>query len=240
MRCITRPLLSWFLTTTDINGLWGDGSMHVLSTEQASRVLLSGSGNALHSSAASSAADAASFACGPRRWTHLLDVGAGDGNVTSQLAPLVEHVTATEVSAFMIRRLQARGFRAIATDTLDCAAIDEAASFAPCRQSAPPPSSASTLARNAAASTPISISSFSRSSCAALAPATSVDHASGTFDLIACLNVLDRCTLPLTLMRQLHRRLDDSPHARLLMAVVLPFRPTPQKEVVPVGGSTVC
>jgi hypothetical protein len=68
-----------------------------------------------------------------------------------------------------------------------------------------------------------------------------VTHVRGAtgFDFVACLNVLDRCTHPLTLMRQLHAQLSDEPHARLLMAVVLPFRPTPQQEFAPIYGRSV-
>jgi hypothetical protein len=70
------------LSLTDANGLVGRGGMHVLSTEQA-RTLLERqqAGDALDSA--------------PRGV--LLDVGAGDGSVTAQLAPLFQAVVATEV-----------------------------------------------------------------------------------------------------------------------------------------------
>jgi SAM-dependent methyltransferase len=41
----------------------------------------------------------------------LLDVGAGSGDVTTQLAPCFEHVEVTEVSRGMAKRLRRRGFR---------------------------------------------------------------------------------------------------------------------------------
>ena len=41
----------------------------------------------------------------------LLDVGAGDGHVTSHLEPLFEEITATEASTHMGKRLRARGYR---------------------------------------------------------------------------------------------------------------------------------
>eukprot|EP00899_Mesostigma_viride_P004850 jgi/Mesvir1/14366/Mv09768-RA.1 len=44
------------------------------------------------------------------------------------------------------------------------------------------------------------------------------------FDVVACLNVLDRCDAPLTLLRQCRERLHPA-HGRLLLAVVLPFKP---------------
>jgi 2-polyprenyl-3-methyl-5-hydroxy-6-metoxy-1,4-benzoquinol methylase len=200
MRCITRPVLSWFLNTTDINGLFHEGEMHVVSTPQIRRML------------------AHNRLLEAKQFTHLLDIGAGDGNVTVQLAPLAEEVTATEISAFMIRRLQRRGFRAVCTDTLDCAAIDEAAALTSLHS--------------------FHSSSSSREPAHEAASQSAGGSNSRTFDLIACMNVLDRCTHPQKLMSQLHARLDDAPHSRLVMAVVLPWRPTPQQETVSIRGRT--
>jgi len=45
----------------------------------------------------------------------LLDIGAGDGRVTSQLAPLFSEVSTTEVSHNMAKRLRSRGFRCFET-----------------------------------------------------------------------------------------------------------------------------
>jgi len=47
----------------------------------------------------------------PGQPLRLLDVGAGDGEVTSRLASLVDSVSATEVSYFMARRLRGRGYK---------------------------------------------------------------------------------------------------------------------------------
>ncbi len=69
------------LSLTDANGLVGRGCMHVLSTPQARALLRPGE-----------ALDKA-----PQPRGVLIDVGAGDGSVTAQLAPLFEHVVATEV-----------------------------------------------------------------------------------------------------------------------------------------------
>ncbi len=41
----------------------------------------------------------------------LLDIGAGDGNVTEKLATFVNEVVCTEVSAPMVRALNAKGFK---------------------------------------------------------------------------------------------------------------------------------
>lgn len=46
----------------------------------------------------------------------LLDVGAGRGDVSAELAPLFDRVVATETSAPMVRRLRARGFEAHRVD----------------------------------------------------------------------------------------------------------------------------
>lgn len=48
----------------------------------------------------------------------LLDIGAGDGNVTTSLASMVSHVTSTEVSAPMVKSLNQRGFNCIHTADL--------------------------------------------------------------------------------------------------------------------------
>jgi len=78
-----RRYLRWSLT--DVNALLGRGQMFVLSTEQAKELLQI-----------------------KNRGGSLLDVGAGDGGVTARLSPLFSHVTCTEVSAPMCRRLKAR------------------------------------------------------------------------------------------------------------------------------------
>lgn len=48
-----------------------------------------------------------------------MDVGAGCGRITAQLAPLCDEVIATEVSPMMIDRLKARGFTTLLTCDLD-------------------------------------------------------------------------------------------------------------------------
>ncbi|RLN95748.1 hypothetical protein BBJ28_00013406 [Nothophytophthora sp. Chile5] len=45
----------------------------------------------------------------------LLDIGAGDGNVTASLASLVSQVTTTEASAPMVANLNARGYNSVQT-----------------------------------------------------------------------------------------------------------------------------
>ena len=57
----------------------------------------------------------------------LLDVGAGDGSVTANVAPGFDKVTATEMSQPMLGRLRAKGFEAVGDP--DCLAALPAGSF---------------------------------------------------------------------------------------------------------------
>ncbi len=114
---------------------------------------------------------------GPRPW-RLLDVGAGNGDITALAAPRFDQVLVTEASAVMRQRLRARGFRVLPLDLA---------------QQPPPPALRA--------------------------------HA------MLCLNVLDRCTRPRTLLRHLRAAL--APGARLLLSVPLPLSPHVQR-----GAST--
>ncbi|MBI2570402.1 MAG: methyltransferase [Candidatus Schekmanbacteria bacterium] len=106
---------------------------------------------------------------GGRPGGHLLDVGAGSGEVTSTLAPLFDDILTTEVSRAMAWRLGRRGFR--------CLRMDVATA-----QIALPPS-----------------------------------------DVVSCLNVLDRASRPLSLLRAIRGML--APGGRLVVALPLPARP---------------
>ncbi len=77
--------LRGFLSDFDINGLLGTYPMHVLGTEQWEQLL-------------------------GRPGGRLLDVGAGNGDVTAQLAPLFDQVTTVETARLMARRLERRGY----------------------------------------------------------------------------------------------------------------------------------
>ena len=48
----------------------------------------------------------------------LLDIGAGDGNVTAKLAPLFKKVVVTELSTPMVRRLEGQGYTTFHTADL--------------------------------------------------------------------------------------------------------------------------
>jgi SAM-dependent methyltransferase len=100
----------------------------------------------------------------------MLDVGAGDGEVTSRMAPLFNEVHATEVSPFMVDRLRARGYDAKRSAFISSEALP----------------------------------------------------ASGVYDVVAFMNLLDRCDHPADMLRDAARLLRPGT-GRLLVAIVLPF-----------------
>jgi len=106
---------------------------------------------------------------GDERIPRLLDVGAGSGKVTAELAPLVDRVVATELSSRMAKRLRARG--------VECHEVDLAEGGLEGQK----------------------------------------------FELITCLNVLDRTARPRKLLRRLKELL--APGGRLVIALALPYRP---------------
>ncbi len=85
LRTWAQRALGHFMSDFDANGWLGMYPMHLLSTAQWG-CLLGAAGGA------------------------LVDVGAGNGDVTAGLAPLFDSVTTTELSAPMARRLRRRGF----------------------------------------------------------------------------------------------------------------------------------
>lgn len=95
--CI-RP---WCSRTT-ANGLAGRGGMFVMSTAQWRSFLTPPVPNGSAATAERGLSDG-----------KLLDVGAGDGGVTSTLAPLFRSVTATEDAAVMRWRLRRRGYEVL-------------------------------------------------------------------------------------------------------------------------------
>lgn len=139
---IHRLLRSW-VSDFDADGLLDMYPMHLLGTEQW-RMLL-----------------------GEHRGRRHLDVGAGAGHVTSQIAPLATETVTTETSRVMARKLRNRGFRCFETDVAETGA--------------PEP------------------------------------H----YDLVTCLNVLDRCPRPKSLLAAARAAL--APGGRLVLAVPLPL-----------------
>eukprot|EP00277_Geminigera_cryophila_P019053 CAMPEP_0179447048 /NCGR_PEP_ID=MMETSP0799-20121207/30775_1 /TAXON_ID=46947 /ORGANISM="Geminigera cryophila, Strain CCMP2564" /LENGTH=300 /DNA_ID=CAMNT_0021237263 /DNA_START=160 /DNA_END=1062 /DNA_ORIENTATION=- len=153
-----RAVAGWFVSNADANAALSMYRMHVLDIDSAALLL--------DLSPPSSVSSQESPAARPLR---LLDVGAGDGQVTAELAPLFGEVLATEVSLPCVRAIRKRGIACERTADL------------------------STLG-------------------------------SRHFDVVACLNVLDRCSRPLDLLADLCR-LTEPRSGRVLLAVVLPFSP---------------
>eukprot|EP00730_Choanoeca_flexa_P018022 TRINITY_DN8737_c1_g1_i1.p1 TRINITY_DN8737_c1_g1~~TRINITY_DN8737_c1_g1_i1.p1 ORF type:complete len:330 (+),score=8.95 TRINITY_DN8737_c1_g1_i1:53-1042(+) len=144
---VSLALLRPFLSTTSVNGLVGRGRMFILSHKQFSTLLtrklpLPDDGR-------------------------MLDIGAGDGGVTSEFASLFDQVEVTETNPFMRWRLWYNGFKTVHDES-------------------------SWLEQ-------------------------------GSYDLISCLNVLDRCAYPQRLLEQMYRKL--KPDGLLLLALVLPYSP---------------
>ncbi|CAK4502797.1 unnamed protein product [Aphanomyces euteiches] len=90
--------LNMFYSVTDTNGMLDRGQMFVVSSAHVSKLF--------------------KFPQGYSPAGKLLDIGAGDGNVTARLAPFVKTVYSTEVSIPMVRALNARGFHATHTTDL--------------------------------------------------------------------------------------------------------------------------
>lgn len=102
-RTLLRDLAMIFVSYYDANGLTNSFQDRLLSTAQWHRLL-------------------------GRGGVRLLDVGAGDGEVTRQIAPLFTEVVATETSKPMVRRLRSKGYAAHYGD-IAFEAIDEPGSF---------------------------------------------------------------------------------------------------------------
>lgn len=149
---VVKCIFSWAMNKTSINGLLQRGSMFVFSQAQFQQLL-------------GINAD----------WTaeSLLDLGAGDGAVTRQMAQHFRSVYVTEVSSTMLWRLQEQGYSVLGIDDW---AVTSQTDSADRRQ----------------------------------------------YDVISCLNLLDRCERPLILLQQIRASLVPTT-GRLVLAVVLPF-----------------
>jgi len=102
--------LSMFLSNTDALGYLGYGQMHVLSSAQFQQLVTASN-------------TTKNFVAVLPKWHRLLDVGAGCGTVTEQLAPYFDEVITTEASTAMAYRLRRRGFRCIKTTDLSSAEL---------------------------------------------------------------------------------------------------------------------
>jgi SAM-dependent methyltransferase len=150
-------LLAHVMSSYDAHGLTGSYPMHLLSMKQWRSLV------------------GADLKAGAR----LLDVGAGAGYVTDYARPLFEHITCSETSKQLARRLRARGFEVIEADL------------------------------------------------------ATAEHTPRTeYDVISCLNVLDRTSYPRRLLGHLRSRCTQS--TRLVVAM-----PLPVSAHVHVGGATI-
>ncbi|CAL8077966.1 unnamed protein product [Calicophoron daubneyi] len=152
---IAKAILTWFMTSTSINGLLRRGSMFVFSSAQFQKLLDIEVDNALET---------------------LLDLGAGDGMVTVKMAPFFHRVFVTEVSVTMNWRLKERGFTLLDPFSWELVNADPEAGI----------------------------------SCP------------DRFDVISCLNLLDRCDTPLTLLKRVAGKLKPKT-GRLVIGIVLPL-----------------
>ncbi|XP_045850058.1 protein-L-histidine N-pros-methyltransferase isoform X2 [Meles meles] len=140
-------VFSLFMSRTSINGLLGRGSMFVFSPDQFQRLLK----------------------INPDWKTHrLLDLGAGDGEVTKIMSPHFEEIYATELSETMIWQLQKKKYRVLGINEWQNTGFQ--------------------------------------------------------YDVISCLNLLDRCDQPLTLLKDIRSVLEPT-RGRVILALVLPFHP---------------
>ncbi|OCT61596.1 hypothetical protein XELAEV_18047624mg [Xenopus laevis] len=140
-------VFSMFMSRTSINGLLGRGSMFVFSPEQFQRLLK----------------------IGPEWKSHrLLDLGAGDGEVTKVMSPHFEEIYVTEMSQTMIWQLQKKKYRVLNIDEWQRTGFQ--------------------------------------------------------YDVISCLNLLDRCHQPITLLKEMRSVLEPT-RGRVVLALVLPFHP---------------
>uniref|UniRef100_A0A8C5PIX4 Methyltransferase 9, His-X-His N1(pi)-histidine n=1 Tax=Leptobrachium leishanense TaxID=445787 RepID=A0A8C5PIX4_9ANUR len=140
-------VFSMFMSRTSINGLLGRGSMFVFSPEQFQRLLK----------------------IGPDWKSHrLLDLGAGDGEVTKVMSPHFEEIYVTEMSQTMIWQLQKKKYRVLNINEWQNTGFQ--------------------------------------------------------YDVISCLNLLDRCYQPVSLLKEMRRVLEPT-RGRVILALVLPFHP---------------
>lgn len=200
-------LLRYYYSLTDSNAILNRGQMHVLSANQIQK-LLTQNGNFLLPKCAT-----------------LLDIGAGDGNVTKNFKDVLTYfpitlddpewknqIVATELSYYMVKRLEKQGFPCVETTTITRENLLPHLR----KESKPLPSD----------------------------PA---------FDLVSLLNVIDRCDKPLTLLndiKQLLLPIEESEIRKrgiLLLAVVFPWGPFVESgngqkkpsESLPVRGNKV-
>lgn len=145
---LVKFILSWVMNKTSINGLLKRGSMFIFSQDHFSSLMEIDS---------------------HQKRDRLLDLGAGDGMITRQMASFFNEVFVTEMSATMKWRLNEHGFKLLDTEEW----------FSDTQEK---------------------------------------------YDVISCLNLLDRCERPIEILEHIRSMLKPG-SGRLLLAIVLPFSP---------------
>ncbi|KAL6075266.1 Methyltransferase-like protein 9 [Balamuthia mandrillaris] len=203
---LVTGLLNLFCSVTETNALLGRGQMHVLSTQQLAQLLdLPIAFDAL-------LLDDEEGAPAMR----LLEVGAGDGNVTRKFVPLLggpHNIVCTEVSKGMANRLRDSGFACVECSDLSPSVIRTALALL---NNHSYHSTSPLLGLDNATTEP--------EHDAPRDSPTQTGYNGSFFDVVSCLNVLDRCDKPKTLLRQMKDALRPG-SGRLLLAIVLPFHP---------------
>lgn len=161
---LAKGLLSKFMTITSINGYLNRGKMFVISKSQLTKLIpeLNSPESLTHQ--VNSTVSEENSPHGEKRL--LLDLGAGDGNVTDKLSVFFTETHCTEISPVMQKILARKQFK-----LLNCSSWHQQPDL--------------------------------------------------KYDLIACLNLLDRCDQPITILQQMKSKL--KPTGLILMALVLPF-----------------
>ena len=146
-----------FMSQTDTNAFIGRGQMFVFSAAQLESLLANAFGKDRIATVSRG---------------KLLDIGAGNGDVTEKYQKFVKHITATEVSNYMVKILQKKSCidRVVETGSLNSFDVNK------------------------------------------------------KFQIISCLNVLDRCDKPSQLLKDIYARLDPQ-HGIVVVAIVLPWCP---------------
>ncbi|KAK4474728.1 hypothetical protein MN116_001853 [Schistosoma mekongi] len=152
---IVKAALTWFMTSTSINGLVGRGSMFVFSSAQFLHLLNVNE---------------------DFKSDFLLDLGAGDGNVTLKMSPYFKMVYVTEISPVMRWRLSKHGFSILDVDSWKL-----------------------------------------------ISKQLDTPEVPSHFDVISCLNLLDRCTAPITLLKRINQALKPITGI-LILGIVLPLK----------------
>jgi SAM-dependent methyltransferase len=170
--------LTLVLSDFDANALLGMYPVFLLSTPQAQRLL---------------------GAARPGVISHgrLLDIGAGSGDVTTRLAPLVDSVQCTETSRHMARRLRKRGFPCWLGRVGSGRVMDSGDATSGAR------AEGGRDANAGEGGDPLA--------------------SDGPFDVIALCNVIDRCDRPRALLSAVARSLPQG--GLLLLATPLPYSP---------------